>query len=59
MADLNQHKERLTQNLDQFIAGFAASHAGHGMLNHKLMKNAALLQRYRTRALNRFEKIES
>lgn len=59
MADLNQHKERLTQNLDQFKAGFAASHAWYGMLNQKLMEKAALLQRYRTRALNRFEKLES
>lgn len=59
MADLNQHKERLTQNLDQFKAGFAASHACYGMLNQKLMVKAALLQRYRTQALIRFEKLES
>ncbi|MFM7591451.1 MAG: hypothetical protein ACKO85_06610, partial [Isosphaeraceae bacterium] len=57
--ELSQHKQRLEQNLEQSIAGFAAAHAGHGMLNPLLMKEAALLQRYRTRAMNRFEKLES
>lgn len=57
--ELNEVKERLEKNLDRSIANFATAHAGQGMCDPVLMKEVALLQRYRTRALNRISKLES
>ena len=59
IGELNVVKERLEKNLDRSIASFATVHAGQGMCDPVLMKEVALLQRYRTRALNRINKLET
>lgn len=56
--ELKSLKETLEANLDDSIANFAAVHAGQGMRDPLLIKEIGLLQRYRTRALNRISRLE-
>lgn len=58
LKELKSVKDRLEANLEQSIVNFATLHAGHGMCDPLLIKEIALLQRYRTRALNRITRLE-
>ncbi|MFM7131274.1 MAG: hypothetical protein ACKO0V_18145 [bacterium] len=58
LSELKALKDRLEAGLDHSIANFATAHAGQGMRDPLLIKEIGLLQRYRTRALNRITRLE-